>query len=537
MLAFSYIRWSSTQQTSGDSLRRQTDLAASYAAQHNLTLDNTSFQDHGVSAFKGKNVVEGKLGTFLQAIDEGTIETPCYLLVEALDRITRNEIADATQLFLSIIQRGVTIVVLQSEQLFSKETISADNGISLIIAISMLVQGYTDSAKRGKRVGEAWDQKRQKMTEGVIASRHCPSWLDVSEDGTRFIVNEEKAAIVRRMFSLAFAGNGVHSIAKIFNAEGVPTISKRRQRNDHGELTEPTQVWTPGNISGFFRHECVFGRWRRASKRRSDGPECIDNYYPEIVSKEDYDAIAVSRSKRTANGGFRQGTSNLFSGLTKCAYCDTALKFKGLDAARPKAKATNKSVYLHCRRAMVHACTADKIPYMPLESDLLSYLINWQNRDLNPQQMASNTRSVRSTLEQELALRESELDALVKVITLTKSSPEVLAARIDDVQSQIDKLKDDIKKLTATNLTEQQLKDSVELFEQLVDGGDQELRKKVQVALRRQIRKIEIAPNIEKHQEVHSEFGLQLRSKEPLHMVKLTYIDGSTATTDIIVGD
>jgi len=59
MLAFSYIRWSSTQQTSGDSLRRQTDLAAKYAAQHNLTLDNTSFQDHGVSAFKGKNVLEG----------------------------------------------------------------------------------------------------------------------------------------------------------------------------------------------------------------------------------------------------------------------------------------------------------------------------------------------------------------------------------------------------------------------------------------------------------------------------------------------
>jgi DNA invertase Pin-like site-specific DNA recombinase len=161
MLAFSYIRWSSTQQTSGDSLRRQTDLAAKYAAENNLTLDNTSFQDHGVSAFKGKNVLEGKLGTFLQAIDEGSIQTPCYLLVEALDRITRSEIADATQLFLSIIQRNVKIVVLQSEQVFSKETISADNGISLIIAISMLVQGYTDSAKRGKRVVEAWDQKRK----------------------------------------------------------------------------------------------------------------------------------------------------------------------------------------------------------------------------------------------------------------------------------------------------------------------------------------------------------------------------------------
>lgn len=537
MFAYSYIRWSSTQQTSGDSLRRQTDLAAKYAAQHNLTLDNTSFQDHGVSAFKGKNVVEGKLGAFLQAIDEGGIETPCYLLVEALDRITRNEIAAATQLFLSIIQRGVTIVVLQNEQLFSRETISADNGISLIIAISMLVQGYSESAKRGKRVGEAWDQKRQKMAQGVIASRHCPSWLDVSEDGTRFVVDEEKASIVRRMFSLALAGNGVHTIAKIFNSEGVPTISKRRQRNAHGELTEPTQVWTPGNISGFFRHECVFGRWRRASKRRSDGPDYIDNYYPAIIAKDDYDAIMVSRSRRTANGGFRQGTSNIFSGLTRCAYCGTALKFKGLDAARPHAKASNKSVYLHCRRAMVHACNADRIPYMPLESDLLSYLINWQRRDLNPQQLASNTQTVRSKLEHELALQEADLEALVKVITLTKSNPAVLAEKIDKVQSQIDKLRDDLKHLSSINLSDQELQDSVELFMRIVDGGDQELRKKVQVALRRQIRKIEIAPSIEKHPESYVDFGVEATSGSPLHLVKLTYIDGSTAVTDILVGD
>jgi hypothetical protein len=176
------------------------------------------------------------------------------------------------------------------------------------------------------------------MVDGVIASRHCPSWLDVSEDKTTFIINEAKAAIVRRMFSLALAGNGVHTIAKIFNAEGVPTISKRRQRNSDGDLTEPSQVWTAGNISGFFRHECVFGRWRRSTQRRSDSPEYIDNYYPAIISQEDYDLIAISRSKRTANGGFRQGTSNLFSGLTRCAYCGTPLKYNGcLLAQTPKS--------------------------------------------------------------------------------------------------------------------------------------------------------------------------------------------------------
>src|SRR5690606_21816753 len=120
MLAYSYIRWSSEGQSLGDSQRRQTALADAWAARHNIPLDTATYQDHGISAFKGANIVEGKLGAFLQAIDEGRIKTPCYLLVEALDRITRTEITEATHLFTSIIRKGVTIVTLQNDQQFSK---------------------------------------------------------------------------------------------------------------------------------------------------------------------------------------------------------------------------------------------------------------------------------------------------------------------------------------------------------------------------------------------------------------------------------
>jgi hypothetical protein len=83
--AYPYIRWSSKRQTHGDSLRRQTEDAESYARSHSLELDNSTYQDHGISAFRGKNIDEGKLGAFLKAIDDGVIKTPCHLIVEALD--------------------------------------------------------------------------------------------------------------------------------------------------------------------------------------------------------------------------------------------------------------------------------------------------------------------------------------------------------------------------------------------------------------------------------------------------------------------
>lgn len=531
MIAYSYIRWSSAQQTSGDSLRRQTELADKYAERHGLSLASTSFQDHGVSAFKGKNAVEGKLGTFLKAIDEQVIKTPCYLLVEALDRLTRNEIADAAHLFLSIIRRDVTIVVLQNEQVFSKETISNDNGISLIIAISMLAQGHAESAKRGKRVKAAWDEKRRKQKDGVIATKAGPAWLKLSDDGKRFIVDEAKANIVRYIFKLALDGNGRSAIAKRLNSEGVPTIGTRQWRDGKGNLGRVT-TWTSGNISTYFRHECVFGRWRQSQKSKLGTGEYIDNYYPAIISKEDYDLVKATRKKVRAGGGANQGTSNLFSGLTKCAYCGSAFKYQ-------TGRASNSSVvkyrYLFCSRSLEKAgCSCKKVIYGVLESEVLSYLIHWAHRDLNPAELSKSSNSAKATLEQTLAQKEDELQALIKVITLTKSNPEVLAAKIDETQTAIDKLKNDIKSVDTSFVTDKQIEDSIELFEQLMDGGDIELRKKVQTALRRQLRRIDVAPNIELHPEAFKMFDIKTKPKTPLHMVKLTYVDGSVALFDVI---
>ena len=56
--AFSYLRFSATSQANGDSLRRQTALAAEYANSHNLDLDlSLTFHDLGVSAFHGQTPI------------------------------------------------------------------------------------------------------------------------------------------------------------------------------------------------------------------------------------------------------------------------------------------------------------------------------------------------------------------------------------------------------------------------------------------------------------------------------------------------
>src|SRR5262245_9686816 len=72
--AYSYVRFSRPEQLKGDSLRRQTQLAQAYADSHGLELDTAlTFNDLGVSAYRGANFDEGALGRFIEAVDRGVV--------------------------------------------------------------------------------------------------------------------------------------------------------------------------------------------------------------------------------------------------------------------------------------------------------------------------------------------------------------------------------------------------------------------------------------------------------------------------------
>src|SRR5205085_9698785 len=97
--AYSYARFSHPEQAKGDSLGRQGERARAYAETHGLELDTElTFEDLGVSAYRGANVETGRLGEFLIAVQQGIIKKGSYLLIENLDRLSRNKARKATRL-------------------------------------------------------------------------------------------------------------------------------------------------------------------------------------------------------------------------------------------------------------------------------------------------------------------------------------------------------------------------------------------------------------------------------------------------------
>src|SRR4051794_7179131 len=95
-LAYSYIRFSSPQQAEGDSLRRQHELRDAWLKRSGARLDTSlTLRDEGVSGFTGShrtNPDRHALAAFLDLVKKGRIPQGSFLVVESLDRLSREHI-------------------------------------------------------------------------------------------------------------------------------------------------------------------------------------------------------------------------------------------------------------------------------------------------------------------------------------------------------------------------------------------------------------------------------------------------------------
>ena len=109
-LAHIYVRHSTKAQASGDSHRRQMQRAREWAEKNGHQLKE--IYDSGVSGFTGANRTLGQLGRFVESLKAGELGASPVLLVEAFDRLSREDLNTAQGLFLSLLNSGATVVTL-----------------------------------------------------------------------------------------------------------------------------------------------------------------------------------------------------------------------------------------------------------------------------------------------------------------------------------------------------------------------------------------------------------------------------------------
>lgn len=314
--AYSYIRWSTVLQGTGDSNRRQIQMAVDYAEKHGLDLVSEDIiRDEGLSGFTGKNLTDGALGQFIRAVEAEKISKGSYLLVESFDRLSRQMVDTAVELFLKITRHDIVLVTLADQTEYRKPV----DMTKLIMSIVYMSRAHEESAMKRQRGANNWKGKRLNIGKRKLTSL-CPGWLTLSDDKTEFIVNKERAAIVRRIFDLSLAGQGAFVIARKFNEERVPTFGR-------------SDAWGTSSVKKLLKNRAVIGEFQPCRKSREDKHRTPEGepdpaYFPAIIEPETFQANQATLGRRRTKAGRRgKAYSNLFSGLALCNDCGSKMHF------------------------------------------------------------------------------------------------------------------------------------------------------------------------------------------------------------------
>ncbi|CNB53277.1 recombinase family protein [Yersinia intermedia] len=129
--SYCYARVSSETQGSGYGMSRQADSLLDYVKNYEdkeklgflLNCDQIVWlRAEGVSAFKGKNLADGSvLKSFITGVITGEIINAC-LLIENVDRFSRQNPIEAAQLFLSLINADCPIIEVENDIVHHKHS-------------------------------------------------------------------------------------------------------------------------------------------------------------------------------------------------------------------------------------------------------------------------------------------------------------------------------------------------------------------------------------------------------------------------------
>lgn len=360
-LAFSYMRFSTKKQEHGDSLRRQTKLRDDYLARHSeWALDDTLKPDAGVSAWKGKNATHGELRIFMEMIAAKKIQPGDALIVESVDRISRQGIDVGYDLLKKILKAGVHIITLSPERNFGPDAITG-LGKGAFELQMILERAAEESEIKSQRCGAAWRRKKEGARTGLIVTERLPFWVKLGPDGKLELI-PEKAKVVKRIFKLAANGYGTPRIIKKLNEDKVPTIGK-------------TGLWVKGYVGMILRDRRAIGEYQpRTGKKRVPDGEPVAKYFPAAVDEKLFLRARSGASKRGKLRG-RIGTSqiNIFAGLLHNARPEGGAYYLSHRTNHTKDKTEVKKHYvLITRHSQEGMSPAWSFPYPQFEGSLLS---------------------------------------------------------------------------------------------------------------------------------------------------------------------
>ena len=307
---------------------------------------------------------------------------------------------------------------------------------------------------------------KAKAERGERLGSRAPYGYRKAPDTKKLIVDEEAAAIVRRIFAMCASGSGPSQIARILKKEQIltPTMyAYTRYGITHTCLdTAHPYNWSDSAIANLLENEIYLGNtvnMKHSSrsykdKRRVEHPreECLvfENTHPALITREVWDVVQrVRKNKRRLT---KMEEQSKYSGLVFCADCGSNMV---LHRAHTMSASYN---HFTCRtyKKDWEACTGHYIRECVLDEVVLEDLrrVTAMARErpeefaayIGSRQSAEIQREIRRQ-EKELAAmrkRKAELDAIFKKLyedsvlsRITTEQFQMLSSSYTEEQNQI----------------------------------------------------------------------------------------------------
>lgn len=344
-----------------------------YAAEHGLTVVDEYIDD----GWSGTNFERPSFQRMIDDIEDGKINC---VVTKDLSRLGRNYILTGQYTEIYFPSKGVRYIAIND----NVDTINGESELAPFLNILNEMHARQTS----KKVKAAMHTR---FANGAHYGAYAPlGYVKDPDKKGHLLIDPETRWIVEKIFDLAVHGRGAASITRILVEEKVPTpgwLNYERYgtfANIYaGAPAEKAYAWTIAQVKSILKEETYIGHsvhnkqsnisFKNKKKVRKPQEEWyrVENTHEAIISEEVFqkvqELIASRRRKR------RNGTTQIFAGLIKCADCGWSLAYG--------ENKQNKSPYgyYHCSKngQGLRQCSMHYIRYDVLYAYVLARLQYW----------------------------------------------------------------------------------------------------------------------------------------------------------------
>ncbi|WP_375750031.1 recombinase family protein [Vibrio sp. HN007] len=348
---YSYRRFSNMRQEKGRSLARQKKLTEEIAEKFDLPInEDFVMTDKGLSAFHGHHKSKGALGIFLEAVENKVIKPGSVLIVESLDRLSREQPYVAQATLAALVDADIKVVTAADEQVYSKETIAKDPFSTMLQSLLLMIQAHKESLIKTEKSVDFIHAEILKHESGVVAdvAGSIPFWISRKPSPhkkikTGFQLNQHEETIRLLVDMYYIQGKGLRTISRELYSLGI-------------KAPKGGDVWGVSTLSSIFCNAALCGRHKFKLEYLKDGKKqkeayTLESYYPEIMSTDDFESMQAIKKRRSgAHKGDKSNKGGLVYLLTDygeksfCAKCGSSV------GSQPQKQKYRIRRRLHCSK-------------------------------------------------------------------------------------------------------------------------------------------------------------------------------------------